>query len=122
MTRLGPWPIDAHAPRGRASRAVAIEQASQDPRTRDLAQIYFARFKIQSTLSAPIRRKGELVGVLCAEAVGKTRQWNEQDVHLCCLLATLATLERVLRRIGHEFDPGAGVVAAAAALEDGAAG
>lgn len=38
------------------------------------------------------------------------------------LLATLATLERVLRRIGHEFDPGAGVVAAAAALEDGAAG
>ena len=76
----------------REHRAVAIEQASQDPRTRDLAQIYFARFKIQSTLSAPIRRKGELVGILCAESVGKPRRWSQQDVYLCCMLATLATL------------------------------
>ena len=76
----------------RERRAVAIEQASQDPRTRDLAQIYFARFKIQSTLSAPIRRKGELVGILCAESVGKPRRWSQQDMYLCCMLATLATL------------------------------
>lgn len=76
----------------RERRAIAIELASQDPRTRDLAQIYFARFKIQSTLSAPIRRKGKLVGVLCAESVGKPRQWSQQDVYLCCMLATLATL------------------------------
>ncbi|WP_413934557.1 response regulator [Nitrospira sp. BLG_1] len=76
----------------RERRAVAIEQASQDPRTRDLAQIYFARFKIQSTLSAPIRRKGELVGILCAESVEKPRRWSQQDVYLCCMLATLATL------------------------------
>lgn len=76
----------------RERRAIAIELASQDPRTRDLAQVYFARFKIQSTLSAPIRRKGKLVGVLCAESVGKPRQWSQQDVYLCCMLATLATL------------------------------
>ena len=76
----------------REHRAVAIEQASQDPRTRDLAQIYFARFKIQSTLSAPIRRKGELVGILCAESAAKPRRWSQQDVYLCCMLATLATL------------------------------
>jgi two-component system, sensor histidine kinase and response regulator len=76
----------------RERRAVAIEQASHDPRTRDLAQIYFARFKIHSTLSAPIRRKGELVGILCAESVGKPRRWSQQDVYLCCMLATLATL------------------------------
>lgn len=76
----------------REHRAVAIEQASQDPRTRDLAQTYFARFKIQSTLSAPIRRKGELVGILCAESAAKPRRWSQQDVYLCCMLATLATL------------------------------
>ncbi|MBS0151769.1 MAG: response regulator [Nitrospira sp.] len=76
----------------RERRAIAIELASQDPRTRDLAQVYFARFKIHSTLSAPIRRKGKLVGILCAESVGKPRQWSQQDVYLCCMLATLATL------------------------------
>ncbi|HMS82846.1 MAG TPA: response regulator [Nitrospira sp.] len=76
----------------RERRAIAAEHASQDPRTRDLAQTYFTRLKIQSTLSAPIRRKGKLVGALCAESVGSTRQWSQQDVHLCCLLATLATL------------------------------
>lgn len=76
----------------RERRAIAVEHTSQDPRTRDLAPSYFARFKIQSALSAPIRRKGKLVGVLCAESIGKTRRWSQQDIHLCCLLATLATL------------------------------
>lgn len=76
----------------RERRAIAIEYATQDPRTRELAQTYFNRFQIQSTLSAPIRRKGELVGILCAESVGKPRRWNQQDVYLCCMLATLATL------------------------------
>ena len=76
----------------REHRAIAAEHASQDPRTRDLAHTYFTRLKIHSTLSAPIRRKGKLVGVLCAESVGTTRQWSQQDIHLCCLLATLATL------------------------------
>lgn len=76
----------------RERRALSVEHASQDPRTCNLAPLYFTRFKIQSSLSAPIRRKGKLVGVLCAESVGKTRRWSQQDIHLCCLLATLATL------------------------------
>ncbi|MBX3327024.1 MAG: GAF domain-containing protein, partial [Nitrospira sp.] len=76
----------------RERRAIAVEHASHDPRTLELVPSYFARFKIQSTLSAPIRRKGKLVGILCAESVGTTRQWSQQDIHICCLLATLATL------------------------------
>ena len=76
----------------RERRAIAVEHASHDPRTLELVPHYFARFKIQSTLSAPIRRKGKLIGILCAESVGTTRQWSQQDTHLCCLLATLATL------------------------------
>lgn len=76
----------------RERRAIAAKHASVDPRTRELAATYFSHFKIASTLSAPIRRKGTLVGVLCAESVETTRAWSQQDVHLCCLLATLATL------------------------------
>ncbi len=76
----------------RERHAIAAECASQDPRTHDLADAYLVPRKIESTLSAPIRRKGELVGVLCAESVGKPRRWSQQDIHLCCLLATLATL------------------------------
>lgn len=76
----------------RERHAIAAEHASKDPRTRDLADTYFGPRKIESILSAPIRRKGKLVGVLCAESVEQTRRWSEQDLYLCCLLATLATL------------------------------
>ncbi len=84
-------PAYLHALR-REHRAIAIEHASQDPRTGDLIQAYFARFRIRSILSAPIRRKGKLVGILSAESVGNIRRWSQQDVYLGCMLATLATL------------------------------
>jgi signal transduction histidine kinase/DNA-binding response OmpR family regulator len=73
-------------------RAIAADNAFHDPRTKDLAPSYFARFKIESTLSAPIRQKGKLVGVLCAESIGIARQWSRHETHLLCLLATMATL------------------------------
>lgn len=73
-------------------RAIAADNAFHDPRTKDLARPYFARFKIESTLSAPIRQKGKLVGVVCAESIGMARKWSRHETHLLCLLATMATL------------------------------
>ncbi len=75
-----------------AHHAIAADNALEDPRTKDLAPSYFARFKIKSTLSAPIRQKGKLVGVLCAESIGIARKWSRHETHLLCLLATMATL------------------------------
>lgn len=76
----------------REARAVAAARPFHDPRTRDLASTYLSLFDIQSLLSAPIRQKGRLVGVLCAESIGIPRQWTRQEEHLIGLLATMATL------------------------------
>jgi two-component system, sensor histidine kinase and response regulator len=76
----------------REQRAIAASHASCDLRTKDIAQSYLAQFKIKSTLSAPIRQKGTLAGVLCAESVGKARRWTRHEEHLVSLLATMATL------------------------------
>ncbi|MBK9305965.1 MAG: response regulator [Nitrospira sp.] len=76
----------------REPRAVAAARPLHDPRTRDLARTYLSLFDIQSLLSAPIRQKGRLVGVLCAESIKTPRQWTRQEEHLVELLATLATL------------------------------
>ncbi|MDH4080844.1 MAG: response regulator [Nitrospira sp.] len=76
----------------REPRAVAAARPFHDPRTRDLASTYLSLFDIQSLLSAPIRQKGRLVGVLCAESIGTPRQWTRQEEHLVGLLATMATL------------------------------
>ncbi len=76
----------------RERRAIASHHASQDPRTKELAQVYFAPFNIKAMLSAPIRQKGQLVGMLCAESVGTPREWSRHEEHLAGLLATMATL------------------------------
>jgi two-component system, sensor histidine kinase and response regulator len=76
----------------REPRAVAVSRPFHDPRTRDLANPYLSQFDIQAMLSAPIRRKGRLVGVLCAESIGTPRQWTRQEEHIAGLLATMATL------------------------------
>ncbi len=76
----------------RERRAIAASHAFDDPRTKDLTNTYLSRFDIQAMLSAPIRQKGKLVGVLCAEFLGAPRQWSQQEEHVLGLLATMATL------------------------------
>ncbi len=76
----------------RERRAIAASQAFDDPRTKDLTNAYLSQFDIQAMLSAPIRQKGKLVGVLCAESLGAPRQWSQQEEHVLGLLATMATL------------------------------
>lgn len=76
----------------REPRAVAISRPFHDSRTRDLASTYLSQFDIQAMLSAPIRQKGRLVGVLCAESIGTPRQWTRQEEYVAGLLATMATL------------------------------
>ncbi|MDH5739012.1 MAG: response regulator, partial [Nitrospira sp.] len=76
----------------REYHAVAVSDALCDPRTQELTDTYLSRFDIQAILSAPIRQKGKLVGVLCAESIGAPRQWTRQEKHVIGLLATIATL------------------------------
>jgi len=72
-------------------RAIAAHDAHKDIRTKEFARTYLSPFKIGAMLDAPIRRRGELVGVLCTEHVGTPRQWAIYEEQLSSSLATMAT-------------------------------
>jgi signal transduction histidine kinase/DNA-binding response OmpR family regulator len=73
-------------------RAIVVHDAVRDHRTREFTQAYLTPFNIGAMLDAPIRQKGIVVGVLCAEHVGAPRRWNIQEEQVASSLATMATL------------------------------
>ncbi|HEX7768274.1 MAG TPA: response regulator [Nitrospira sp.] len=72
--------------------AISAHDALSDPRTKDFSDTYLRPLGIGAMLDAPIRQKGRVVGVLCAEHVGGRRQWTPYEAHLTSSLATMATL------------------------------
>lgn len=72
--------------------AIAAHDAFSDPRTKDFADTYLRPEHIGAMLDAPIRQKGQVVGILCAEHAGEGRQWTPYEIHLASSLATMATL------------------------------
>jgi methyl-accepting chemotaxis protein PixJ len=47
-----------------------------------------AGFQIRASIVAPIRRNGELIGLLCAHHCAAPRQWEEEDIELFSQLAS----------------------------------
>lgn len=72
--------------------AISAHNALSDPRTRDFSETYLRPLRIGAMLDAPIRQKGRVVGVLCAEHIGGRRRWSPYETHLTSSLATMATL------------------------------
>jgi len=85
------YPLYFHALAGE-EHAISAHDALSDPRTADFAETYLRPIRIGAMLDAPIRQKGKVVGVLCAEHVGGRRQWTPYEAHLTSSLATMATL------------------------------
>jgi signal transduction histidine kinase len=65
----------------RRTPLLAIEDAPKDPRSREL-QAYLASRQIGALLDTAVRVGGEIVGILCHEHVGGSRQWSEQEQHI----------------------------------------
>ncbi|MEZ4448312.1 MAG: ATP-binding protein [Nannocystaceae bacterium] len=64
-----------------SERAIAAEDARDDPRTVELGRGYLSRNHLRALLDAPIRIRGQMIGVLCHEH-RDVRQWTvlEQSV------------------------------------------
>ena len=73
-------------------RAIAAHDARRDPRTCEFTHNYLIPLNIGAMLDAPIRRKGQVVGVLCTEHVGGARSWSVAEENFACSLATMVTL------------------------------
>ena len=64
----------------RSGRAIAADNALDDPRTRELAASYLVPEGINSILDASVRVDGEVVGILCLEHIGPLRQWRADEI------------------------------------------
>ena len=73
-------------------RVVDAVDARTDPRTREFLHTYLIPLDIRSLLDAPIRRRGQVIGVVCHESVGRTRDWTDDEKHFAASVADLAAL------------------------------
>ncbi len=76
----------------RTEQVIAADDARQDPRTKEFAASYLVPLGITSMLDVPIRRQGSMVGVVCCEHVGPSRQWTLEETAFCTSIATLVSL------------------------------
>jgi len=72
--------------------AIAADDAHIDSRTREFSHSYLIPLGIGAMLDAPVRRRGQVVGVLCHEHVGGPRSWSREEVYFSSSLATFMTL------------------------------
>ena len=86
------------------SRAIAADDAKQDPRTCEFKRTYLDPLHVSSMLDVPVRCEGKLVGVLCHERVGTPRIWNPAEREFCASLADLVgtVIEASRRRSSEE--------------------
>jgi PAS domain S-box-containing protein len=75
-----------------AARVIAADDAQTDSRVREFLIPYFQPFGITSTLDAPIRVGGKIVGIVAHEHVGSLRQWTLTEQNFAGSIADFVAL------------------------------
>jgi len=73
-------------------RTITAHDAATDPRTAEFLSSYLQPHGISSMLDAPIRRHGEVVGVICHEHVGLSRHWTPEAEQFVGSVADIVAL------------------------------
>ncbi|MCW5317790.1 PAS domain S-box protein [Nostoc sp. KVJ3] len=73
-------------------RTIAADDVRNDIRTQELLESYLAVLGITSLLDAPIWLEGRLVGVVCHEHIGESRQWTLEEETFAGSIADFVTL------------------------------
>jgi PAS domain S-box-containing protein len=68
-------------------RAIAADDAPNDPATHEFSRGYLDAHGITSMLDSVIRVSGEVIGVVCHEHVGPARAWRDEEVVFASELA-----------------------------------
>ncbi|HMM67308.1 MAG TPA: GGDEF domain-containing protein [Dokdonella sp.] len=87
---------------------LTVSDAQEDPRSRQLKEDYLKPLGIGAILDVPLRQFGELIGVLCHEHLGETRDWLDTERifaaamgALCSQVLEFEKLSRVEREREH---------------------
>ncbi|WP_438864558.1 ATP-binding protein [Neptunicella sp.] len=70
-------------------RKIVANDAQTNPHTIEFAESYLKPLNISSMLDCPIRHRGEMIGILCAENIGPAKHWDEDEQHFCASVADL---------------------------------
>ncbi len=69
-------------------RVVAVSSVTEDPRTAELAEDYWLPHGIASTIDAPVRAEGRIIGIVCFEHK-EHRHWLEEEITFVAEVADL---------------------------------
>jgi len=72
---------------------INADSARRDSRTSELSGSYLNPKNIYSVLSTPIKREGEIVGVVCHEHVREERHWRLDEQNFASSIADMVSLE-----------------------------
>ncbi len=68
-------------------RCIAANDAASDPATCEFTEAYLKPLGIGAILDAPLRIAGTVIGVLCCEHVGETREWQMDEENFVASVA-----------------------------------
>ena len=68
-------------------RAVVINNTCTNKSTTEFRANYLIPFGITSMLDAPIRHRGEILGIICCEHQGEMREWTTEEITFASALA-----------------------------------
>ena len=75
-----------------SKRPVVADHVLTDPATSGLAETYLKPLGISSMLDAPVWVGGKVIGVLCHEHTGPSRDWSAEEVDFVSALAAMVSL------------------------------
>lgn len=73
-------------------RTIAAHDANNDPRTRCFSEVYLKPLNIGALLDVPIWAAGGMVGVICHEHIGPSRQWTSDEETFAYVMSSLIAL------------------------------
>lgn len=73
-------------------RSIPANDARSDPRTSEFTEGYLVPNNITSMLDAPILLRGQMVGVVCHETVGRGRRWKPWEELVAATFADFAAM------------------------------
>jgi PAS domain S-box-containing protein len=71
---------------------IAADRAQTDSRTSEFTDSYLAPLGITSMLDVPIRSDGKMVGIICHEHIGPSRQWKLEEMQFATSVANTVSL------------------------------
>ncbi len=74
------------------SRIIAADRALSDPMTCEFADSYLKPQDIVSMMDIPIRHRGEVIGIICHEHMGRERKWTLEEQNFVISVGDAITL------------------------------